>query len=273
MSKFQMALKGLVFTMLSQNYTYALDRFVAITIDDLPFVGNNRIDRSDLKHPTDRFTKLMNALVDNQVPATGFIIAGSIGKGQWELLEKFRQAGFSLGNHTYDHINLNRVGADKYIEDLDKAEPILDPIMTTPKYFRYPYLAEGRGEDKQRVIDYLVQHQYSIAPVTIDSKDYKFNEMLLHINWRDRPKRLDGLKANYLAYINQQINITEKKHPDGGAEILLIHANLLNSHCMNDVIQVFKKRGYRFISLDEAVSYRAAHQQITASEHEQPISN
>ena len=264
MSKFHMALKGLVLMMLLQNQTFALDRFVAITIDDLPFVGNNRIDRSDLNHPIDRFTKLMNALIDNQVPATGFIIAGSIGKGQWPLLEKFRQAGFSLGNHTYEHINLNHVGADRYIKDLDKAEQILNPIMTTPKYFRYPYLAEGRGEDKQVVIDYLVSHQYTIAPVSIDSKDYKFNEMLLHINWRDRPKRLNGLKASYLAYINQQINKIEKKHPDGGAEILLLHANLLNSHCMNDVIQVFKNRGYRFISLDEALSYRSAHQQQAA---------
>jgi peptidoglycan-N-acetylglucosamine deacetylase len=260
MSKFHMALKGIVFGLLCQNYTYAGERMVAITIDDLPFVGTNSVERGNLQRSTDRFTNLMNALVDNQVPATGFIIAGSIAKGQWELLEKFRQAGFSLGNHTYDHINLNRVGAEKYLADLDKAEPILEPIMTSPKYFRYPYLAEGKGEDKQRVMDYLQQHQYTIAPITIDSKDYEFNGKLLHIHWRERPKRLEGLKANYLAYINQQINKAEKRHPDGGAEILLIHANLLNSHCMNDVIQLFRKRGYRFITLDEALSYRATHQ-------------
>lgn len=262
MSKFQMALKGLVFSVLCQNHSYALERLVAITIDDLPFVGTNSVERGNLQRSTDRFTNLMNALVDNQVPATGFIIAGSIAKGQWALLEKFRQAGFALGNHTYDHINLNRVGADKYISDLDKAEPILEPIMTTPKYFRYPYLAEGKGQDKQRVLDYLQQHQYTIAPITIDSKDYEFNGKLLRIHWRDRSQRLPGLKANYLAYINQQINKAEKRHPDGGAEILLIHANLLNSHCMNDVIQLFKKRGYRFITLDEALSYRLQDQHV-----------
>ena len=263
MSKFQLALKGIIFTLLCQNNTYALERLVAITIDDLPFVGTNSVEHGNLQRSTDRFTNLMNALVENQVPATGFIIAGSIAKGQWELLEKFRQAGFALGNHTYEHINLNRVGSDKYIEDLDKAEQKLEPIMTTPKYFRYPYLAEGKGIEKQRVLDYLQQHQYTIAPVTIDSKDYEFNGKLLHINWRNRAKSLDGLKANYLAYINAQINKAEKRHPNGGAEILLIHANLLNSHCMNDVIQLFKKRGYQFISLDEALSYRAAHQPNT----------
>ena len=62
--------------------------------------------------------QIVQTLVDHQAPATGFIIAGSIEKGQWELLEEFRKAGLSLGNHTYTHRSLNSMSAANYIEDV-----------------------------------------------------------------------------------------------------------------------------------------------------------
>ena len=258
MNKLSIAFKSIIVMMLCNEYCFA-ERLIAVTIDDLPFVGANSGERG-LQRTTDRFNNIVNALVENQVPATGFIIGGAIGKGQWELLERFKQQGFTLGNHTYTHISLSRVGAKKYIEDLDKADQKLTSIMTTPKYFRYPYLDEGKGENRTQVYDYLSTHQYIIAPVTIDSKDYSFNERLLRINWRNRDARLNSIKQDYLGYINRQIDRAEKMHHENYPEILLIHANLINSHAMGDVIQLFKKRGYRFISLDEAISIKASYQ-------------
>jgi hypothetical protein len=233
------------------------ERLVAITIDDLPFVGSGSGERG-LERTTMRFNQIVDALVEKQVPATGFVIGGSIARGQWELLNQFKQHGFGLGNHTYTHISLSRVGAKRYIEDIDKADQKLSTIMTTPKYFRYTYLDEGKGQDKNQVYDYLSSHQYTIAPVTIDSKDYSFNEKLLRINWRNREERLPAIKQSYLSYLENQIVKAEKHHKEDYPEILLIHANLINSHSMGDVIDVFKKHGYRFISLDEALSRSAS---------------
>ena len=252
MKKNSIALKGLMLMMLCATASYA-EKLVAITIDDLPFVGASSGEHG-LQRTADRFNRLVDALVDNQVPATGFIIGGAIGKGQWDLLEKFKQQGFGLGNHTYTHVSLSHVGATRYLEDLNKADVKLSGIMTTPKYFRYPYLDEGKGENKTKVYDYLNAHQYTIAPITIDSKDYSFNERLLRINWRNRDAHLSSIKRDYLAYLEKQITKAEKIHGDNYPEILLIHANLINSHAMGDVIQLFKKHGYRFISLEEALS-------------------
>jgi peptidoglycan-N-acetylglucosamine deacetylase len=255
MSKFHIALKGLIFIVISQ-LSFAQERLVALTIDDLPFVGPVNNQKGDVN----RFTKLVSQLDERQVPATGFIIAGSIAKGQEELLDYFKQKGYSLGNHTYNHINLNRVGARRYIADLEKSEERLQGILTFPKYFRYPYLAEGRGKDKADVLEYLQNHNYVVAPVTIDTKDYKFNGRLLAVNWKIRERRLEGIKKDYLAYINKQINEAEKIHGPERPEILLVHANLLNSHAMGDVIDLFKNRGYRFISLDEALRIQKEHE-------------
>jgi peptidoglycan/xylan/chitin deacetylase (PgdA/CDA1 family) len=248
MSKFHIALKGLIFIAVCQ-LSYAQERLVALTIDDLPFVGPVYNQKGDLN----RFTKLVSQIEERQVPATGFIIAGSIAKGQEELLEYFKHKGYGLGNHTYTHINLNRVGATRYIADLDKSEERLQGILTYPKFFRYPYLAEGRGNDRVQVLEYLQNHDYTIAPVTIDSKDYKFNGRLLAVNWRNRDERLEGIKKDYLAFLDKQITESEKIHGPETPEILLVHANLLNSHAMGEVIDLFKNRGYRFISLEEAL--------------------
>ena len=226
---------------------------IAITIDDLPFVGGNNNDAGNMRRLHDRFMNILNSLNENHVPATGFIIAGAIGKGQWELLETFRNNGYELGNHTYSHANLNRLSAEQYIAEIGRADAILTPVMTTPKYFRYPYLAEGKGEKKAEVQDYLNKQQYTIAPVTIDSKDYMFNERLLHIPWRVRSQHLNEIKRQYLNFIwNQTVKAEKRAHYT--KQILLIHANLLNSLFLSDVIKMYKDHGYNFIKLDEAIA-------------------
>ena len=249
---------GLALISLLNHPCFAGEREIAITIDDLPFVGTNSNDEGNLKRTHERFMKIVQSLVDNHVPATGFIIAGAIGKGQWELLETFRTDGFSLGNHTYSHANLNRIGAEKYIDEIAHADQILSPVMTQPKYFRYPYLAEGKGLVKEEVQDYLTANQYTVAPVTIDSKDYLFNERLLKISWRVRNQYLSQIKDQYLNYIWKETLKAEKKSNNTNVkQILLVHSNLLNSHFLGDVIQMYKKNGYRFISLTDALKNTA----------------
>ena len=233
----------------------AQDREIAITIDDLPFVGTNSQEKGNLGRSQNRFMNILQALKDQQVPATGFVIAGSIGTGQWQLLEAFREAGFGLGNHTYTHANLNRMTSEKYIEEIAHADNVLAPLLTSPKYFRYPYLAEGKGEKKQEVQAYLQGQQYVVAPVTIDSKDYEFNERLLRISWRVREQHYNQMKQQYLNYIWKQTLRAEKNdHGKPSKQILLMHANLLNSLFLNDVIQMYKNNGYVFITLDDALA-------------------
>ncbi len=246
----------ILLTSLISMACFSAERTIAITIDDLPFVGTDSNNPSNLQRSHDRFMKIMQSLIDHHVPATGFVIAGAIGKGQWQLLEEFRKEGFELGNHTYTHANLNRLSSQKYIDEIARADQKLASIMTQPKYFRYPYLAEGKGVIKQTVQDYLMANQYTIAPVTIDSKDYQFNERLLHVSWRNRPQYLETLKHEYLDYVWKQTVLAEKRSAKGPkTQILLIHANLLNSHFLGDIIQMYKNNGYSFVSLNEALTH------------------
>ena len=233
---------------------FAQDREIAITIDDLPLVASKMNTPGNQQRSTERFSKIVQALVDNKVPATGFVIAGAIEKGQWAFLEQFKQAGLSLGNHTYSHKSLGAISAEAYIADIDKADKKLAPIMTEPKYFRYPYLAEGNKKTKPEVLAYLHEHHYTVAPVTIDSKDFEFNEQLYKVPYHSREAYIVKLKPRYLAYIWKQ-TLRAEKQANGKPvkQILLIHANVLNSYALNDIIQMYKQNGYQFITLTEAL--------------------
>lgn len=251
------------------------EREIAITIDDLPFVGSATNTPASLKRTQERFMAIVKALVDNQVPATGFAIGGAVAKNEWDLLETFRNQGFALGNHTYTHESLNSISASKYIADIERADAKLAAVMTEPKYFRYPYLAEGNGEKKQKVRDYLAEHQYTIAPVTIDSKDYEFNAQLYKIPYRKRAQSINQFKKRYLAYIWKQTLAAERRSKKTNGQpvkqILLIHANLLNSFCLEDIIELYKKNGYKFISLAEALKESPA--QALSNSTVEPVTN
>lgn len=241
---------------------FAEEREIAITIDDLPFVGSGTNTPANLKRTQDRFMAIVKALVDNQVPATGFAIGGAIAKNEWDLLQTFRDQGLTLGNHTYTHRSLNGMTAEKYIADIERADKVLAPVMSDPKYFRYPYLAEGNGEKKKEVQEFLAAHQYIIAPVTIDSKDYEFNAQFYRIAYRNRAQALKQFKKRYLAFIWKQTLRAEQKAQKYSGKpvkhILLLHANLLNSLCLNDVIAMYKENGYTFISLADALKGNTA---------------
>ena len=125
--------------MTAYNYRVCPKKTIAITIDDLPFVGEYRNFHLNM---------MMKTMTEQQVPATGFIIASEVRKDNWETLHKFRDAGFGLGNHTFSHANLSRVKAKEYIREINEADTILSPVLTEPKYFRYPYLAMSSGAKK-----------------------------------------------------------------------------------------------------------------------------
>ncbi len=219
---------------------------IAITIDDLPFVGECRNFHLNM---------IMQALQSEHVTATGFVIGKEVHKNNWDVLQQFRDAGFGLGNHTFSHANLNKMNSRQYIQEIQQADTLLKTIQTSPKYFRFPYLAMGHGRKKEVILSYLRKKHYRVAPITIDSKDFVFNQRLLSIPEIDRRKYLTQLKAFYLEFIWTQTLKGEanSRNPDR-AQILLIHANLLNAYVLPDIIQLFKQKGYVFVSLEEALA-------------------
>lgn len=241
----------LPFLLLISMNTFAglSNRAIAITIDDLPFVGDSKNFHLNM---------IIDTLVNEQIPVTGFVIAENISPDNWDVLRRFHDSGLSLGNHTLTHANLNQISIERYLHEIDAADRILAPVLTKPRFFRYPYLAMSAGEKKDRVLKFLSQKHYSVAPVTIDSKDFTFNQLLLGVPEKSRRAFLEVLKPCYLDFIWQQTLKAEESnaanHKKDQAQILLIHANLLNAYVLPDIIHLFKTKGYSFVRLETALN-------------------
>ena len=242
-----------LFLLVLTNASFAHKRELAITIDDLPFVGESKNFHLNM---------IINAFKANDTPATGFIIAKEVTPQNLPMLHKFHDSGLSLGNHTLSHTNLNNVDANTYIQEIDSADKILSPILTEPKYFRYPYLVMGTGLKKTKVMQYLSSKNYQVAPISIDSKDFVFNQLLLSVPEPERRHFLTVLKPCYLDFIWQQTLKAEEHsryaHKPNEAQILLIHANLLNAYVLPDIINLYKQNGFNLVSLEDALKTTAA---------------
>ena len=230
------------------SVSFAQKRELALTIDDLPFVGERKSFHLNM---------IIGAIKESDIPATGFIIAKEVTAKNWGMLHKFHDAGLGLGNHTLSHANLNKIGPDAYIQEIETADKILSPVLTEPKYFRYPYLVMGQGNNKAKVKDYLSSKNYQIAPISIDSKDFIFNQLLMSVPQNERRSFLEVLKPCYLDFIWQQTLKAEEQNRSsrkpGQPQILLIHANLLNAYVLPDIIHLYKQNGFKFVSLENAL--------------------
>lgn len=216
-------------------------RDIAITIDDLPFDNHY-------------FQKMVDSLRAHKAPAIGFVIANRVNDEFKPQLEQFQRDGFQIGSHTYSHLRLSKTSADAYIDDIQRADDVLTPFMTVPKYFRYPHLSKGQWWKSKKVIDYLTKNHYIVAPVTIDSKDFKFNVELLTSKERDNPDFLNQLKQRYFDFVwKQTLKAEHKQRCTPTKQILLLHANQLNSYFLNDLLRMYEQKGVHFITLDDAL--------------------
>jgi len=240
------------------------DRQVAITIDDLP-AGSNLLSAAAI---SDMTTKLLTTLRDQKIPVVGFVNEKKLYKpGEVDqrinALRMWLDYGFELGNHTYSHASLNRVGLKAWEEDVIQGESVTTLLLAEHKmkmrYFRHPYLDTGRDLQTRREAEaFLVARGYHIAPITLDAWDWAYAAVYEDVKRRGDTAAQDELAKSYLAYSDASFAYSEQlsKQIVGyePKQIILLHANQLEADHIGELLDVFRKRGYRFITLEDALS-------------------
>lgn len=235
-------------------------RTIAITIDDLP-----GISLDDYEEVTD---KLLTTLKKYQVPAIGFVNEGKLyrknklNKSRLALLEDWLTAGMELGNHTYGHPDYNRLTFEEFSADILMGEIHTKKLQAkygqTMRYFRHPFLHTGNTPGKKAQLEqFLSEHNYEIAPVTIDNSEWIFAKAY-HIALRAKDAtQMEKIGETYVTYMEDKTAFYEEQckmlFEREIKQTLLIHANALNGDYLDGLLEMYQKRGYTFVSMEETL--------------------
>lgn len=142
---------------------------------------------------------VLDVLSSYQIKASFFCVGENVKKHS-HVFEKILNAGHSIGNHTYSHLNGWKCSNDKYFEDIERFEKLYSTNL-----FRPPY-----GKIKISQYKYLLQ-QYKIVFWNLIAYDY-------------HPKMNKKKCLNIL-----------KKHTIGG-QIVLFHDNIKSFGLISEIL-------------------------------------
>jgi len=241
------------------------NRRIVLTIDDLPAQLAPGLSRERLQAITG---PLLSTLQNQQVPAVGFVNeeklypGGKLDSSRIAFLEQWLAAGFELGNHTFSHPDLHHTPLEEFQEDVLRGEKVSRPLAAVRhrpyRYFRHPFLHTGLDlENKIALEDFLEQHGYEVAPVTIDNSEWIFARAFDHaldqddsnLQKRLGPEYVDYMLSMTAYYEDQSRSLFDREIP----QILLLHANDLNARYLGSLLAALAQRGYSFIDLETAL--------------------
>jgi peptidoglycan-N-acetylglucosamine deacetylase len=240
-------------------------REVALTFDDLPAADANSMNGQQI---IDLNTKLLTALRAQKVPAIGFVNEAKLYKfGQVDdriqALSLWPDQGFELGNHTFRHASLNRVGLKSWEEEIVRGETVTRMLLAQRnmnlRFFRHPYLEVGTDLETRRESEaFLAARGYRVAPVTMDAWDWMYAGVYEDARRRGDTGLEQQLLHSYLTYTDTVFDYYEKFSRQllgyEPKQILLLHANWLEADHVSELLDGLRKRGYQFITLPDALS-------------------
>ncbi len=119
--------------------------------------------------PDSRFTPLiLDELGKLGVKATFFLMGKRIPGNEWVVTRMIRE-GHIIGNHTYNHLNLRKMGTTAIATEITKTDDAIQKIIhKQPTLVRPPY-----GEMSEAGLDWMVDHGYRMINWSVDSGDWR----------------------------------------------------------------------------------------------------
>ena len=151
---------------------------IAFTFDDL--TAHASLPQGDTRVGVGE--RIIAALKAGGAPAIGFVNGVQLERepASAPVLDKWRAAGLTLGNHGWSHANLDQLSDAQFLSELEKNEPVLKARMGAAdwRWFRYPFLAEAAADPprRARIRRLLAERGYKVATVTMDFSDWAYND-------------------------------------------------------------------------------------------------
>lgn len=203
---------------------------------------------------------LLSSLKENKVQAVFFVMGKAMDneKGR-TVLERWSEDGHLIANHTYSHQSYHSAEStfENFSADVLRNDSLIKNYKGYTKLFRFPYLKEGDTREKRdsfRV--FLEKQQYRNGYVTVDASDWFINSRLIKHLKENRNPNIEAYQKFYLEHIWERANYyNELSLKLNGRQInhsLLLHHNLAAALFTDDLIKMFRSKGWEVIHAAEA---------------------
>lgn len=227
---------------------------VALTMDDFSWGNAVKLSASE------RNQAILKTLDAYSIKAALFVVGRNIDSEEGkQLLKPWSDAGHLICNHTYSHRNYNNpaMTAAVYEQDILRAEALLKEFPRFQKYLRFPMLKEGDTAEKRDAIRKVLRnHGYRNGYVTIDNSDWIVDQRLTARIKKDPNANLKPYRDFYLEHMWDRAQYYDSlAHKVLGRPVrhtILTHFNLLNGLFLGDLLQMFKRKGWKLIDASEA---------------------
>nr|WP_229263945.1 delta-lactam-biosynthetic de-N-acetylase [Cohnella cholangitidis] len=172
--------------------------------------------------------RILDVLRDKSVPAA-FFVTGHFVKEQPELISRMAKEGHIIGNHSWSHPDMSRIGADRIRGEMDKVKAGVAELTNQPEM---RYMRPPRGIFSGRMLGACRELGYTGVFWSIAYRDWDVN-------------RQQGWHYAYESVMSQL-------HP--GAVILLHSVSRDNAEALARIIDDARKQGYEFHNLDRLTS-------------------
>lgn len=242
---------------------------IAVSIDDLPFASTVPVSLEEIVEINGA---LLRALGQHHVQAIGFVNEDKLyRRGQVDaridVLRAWLDSGMDLGNHNFGHLGLWTSSLPD-VEDAVVKGDVVTRLITAERhaplrFYRPPYTQTGRDEPERTAFEsFLGARGYRVAPFTIEHDDYLYACVYDH-----SPLEADRLRVTdeYMRHLEESVEVFETMSQELFGrqipQILLIHANRLNSRTLDATLAALEAHGYEFVSIEQAMddpAYRSS---------------
>ena len=220
---------------------------IALTFDDAPTADSHVLTG------TARTERIITTLKEHHVQAAFFVLTGQIDEKGKDRLDLYSKHGHLLANHSHSHRSIHQVGTAAYITDVQKADSILSTYPAYIKWFRYPFLDEGKSVPARDSIRTALEgFGLKNGYVTVDNYDWYLNHLLNKARMEKKTINLPILRQVYIEHVYNSIRfydeVARKYLGRSPKHVLLLHENDLTALFLGDLIKHLKKNGWKIIS-------------------------
>lgn len=172
-------------------------------------------------------------------------------------IEAYAKAGHRIANHSHSHIDLNKVGPDQFLADIDKAATTLSRMQGFVPWFRFPFLREGKTvEDRDKVRAELKRRDLMSGYVTVDTYDWYVDKLFQDGLSAGKKPHFDRLRRLYVKVLSEGVEFYNKIARESlgrsPRHVLLLHENDLAALYISDLIKELRKNGWRIVTPERA---------------------